>query len=109
MLTGLACVGICLSVGLQASFGEGYHPYVGSGLGLQLTGGVNVAPGQHITTGWNCAFQYTPGEGVSPTVQVGVADPHFDKEGRFRQEVFGEVGGIVGIGLPVGYTCVYIF
>jgi RHS repeat-associated protein len=49
------CLVVCATVGVQASFGEGFHGYAGGGLGTpQLNLTVNHAPGQHIATGWSC-------------------------------------------------------
>ncbi len=104
-LTG--CIGVCFVGGFQASFGEGFHPYTGTGVGWGAAITATVAPGQHITTGWNCGLQLTLTQGLSPTVQVGTAGYHF-KEGQFKQSAFGEVGLSFGAGYPASYTCIYI-
>ena len=104
-INGTLCFGLCLSGGFQVSFGEGFHPYVGTGLGLAAALSATVAPGQHITTGWNCGLQISVGFG---TAQFGVNQFGFDKEGRYTQSVFGEVGLTLGGGTPT-YTCIYVF
>jgi RHS repeat-associated protein len=113
-LNGTVCLGLCLTGGLQASFGEGLHPYVGGGIGTpQLAGNVTVAPGQHITTGWNCGFQVSMGPGTGPTVQVGGAGFNIDKEGRPGwKSAFVELGVSAAFappGLGWSNTCMYVF
>lgn len=112
-LNGTVCLGLCLTAGFQASFGEGFHPYAGGGFGSpQLSGNVTVAPGQPITTGWNCGAQVAIGGLVAPTVQVGGAGRHHDKEGNVEWERgFVEAGVSIGLS-PFGAgtgTCVYIW
>jgi RHS repeat-associated protein len=109
------CVRACVVVGGQLSFG-GIHGYLGGGVGSTQFGlNATVAPGQHITTGWNCGFQVSagrPGFGASATAQVGGAGFSIDKEGRPNwKNAFGEVGASYGFSGPVEWsnTCVYIF
>ena len=131
---GTVCVGICFTAGIQASFGEGLHGYVGGGIGTpQFDATVTVAPFQHITTGWNCGVaayggvglagvggQYgAGGVGKRPSATSSSVN---DKEGPkaqpshnpgwdFAQSRFGELGVSVGPSWPlsVSATCSYIF
>lgn len=47
-LNGTVCLGLCLTGGLQASFGEGFHPYVGRGIGRPNWQG--MSPSHQVST-----------------------------------------------------------
>jgi RHS repeat-associated protein len=105
-LNGTVCLGLCLTGGLQASFGEGLHPYVGTGYGLAIGASASVAPGQHITTGWSCGSSWSAGAPVGGTFQFGYSG-YGNKEG---ESFFHEYGVAVGP-WPVGLsnTCYYVW
>jgi RHS repeat-associated protein len=105
-LNGTVCLGLCLTGGLQASFGEGFHPYVGTGHALAASVSASVAPGQHITTGWSCGTTVSAGAPVGGTFQFGYAG-YGNKEGP---NFFHEYG--VSVGRPaLGFsnTCYYVW
>jgi RHS repeat-associated protein len=107
------CAGVCISGGAQFRLSDGLHWYVGGGVGNpQASFNVTYAPGQHITEGWNCGLQVSGSALISPAGSGGTAGYGFDKEGRFRQNAFGELGASFGTAMgpaAVNYTCIYIF
>jgi hypothetical protein len=59
-INGTACSPVlwaCGTVGVRASFLDGLHPYVGTGVGEGLGISASWAPGQRISTGLNCGPQ----------------------------------------------------
>jgi RHS repeat-associated protein len=99
--------------GIQMSLDEGFHPYVGGGVGTEPgfpALSVTYAPGQSITTGWGCGVQAS---WVSPyfvgiTAQGGAAGILNDKEGP---SAFGEIGLTVGgsPGISGTGTCYHVW
>jgi len=99
------CIALCITGGFQSAPGQGIHPYFGTGIGLQFSLlNVSWGPFQSITHGFNCGVQASYG---IVTAQGGVSGFRFDKEGRYHQNLFGEVG--LGPGVGRSYTCYFIF
>jgi RHS repeat-associated protein len=106
--------GHCVSFGFQVSFGEGFHPYFGCGVGTTQFGVTgNFAPGQNITTGMNCGIQGSIGSpGFGPSVGGQVGGAGRDSGRKWPGSAFGEAGvglGLSGTGVNAAATCVNVF
>jgi len=94
-----ACAALCITAGVQASFGEGIHGYGGGGFGEGIGASAQYAPGQHISSGISCAVAGSPGLVSGQVGRSGLSG----KEGQ----LFGEVG--VNVGTPgFNVTCTYV-
>ncbi len=121
---GCALVG---TAGVQFSWNEGIHPYVGGGVANFCggSGSFTVGPFQSISQGLACGAQVgynfplgTTGLfqiGAGPVIQVGYGGITI-KEGAFVATPFHEygIGGSLALGIPgipVGAsgTCFYVF
>jgi hypothetical protein len=121
--------GLVGTAGVQFSWNEGVHPYLGGGVAgfCGGTGSFTVGPYQRITTGLACGAQggynFPLGQtgifqiGAGPTGQVGSAGIRFDeKEGGIVGSEFAEIGvggslafGIPGVPASLSGTCFYVY
>ena len=110
-LNGTVCLpglGVCGTAGVQASIRQGFHPYVGGGIGGGAGLSATWAPGQSISTGWSCGLQVSVGPYAGQAGAGGIRSLESDKEGRGTSHVpFGEFG--MGIGALNAITCFYVF
>ena len=103
-------VGPCVTGGAQFGWGQGFHPYVGGGVGMSGGGlSVNFYPGQEIVEGLQCGFSGgvplwpAPGRfGVGPGWDVGWAGIG-NKEGGFYWGT-GLYAGTTGASLMCSYV-----
>ena len=104
------CFGLCLTGGLQASFGQGGHFYGGGGIGTPQGGlSLTAGPGQSITQGAACGLQYSAGYLLGITSQSGVGGL---QNGMNSGTPFWEAGVSAGVSpspFNVAATCYYLF